>query len=285
MIVSHSKKFVFLRVTKTGSSTAMVMMRLGVYWDYDKDHLSSAPGWHLSGINLPPEPDPLSKTWRHATLQALVDHGVLTDEQLRTYDIYAFVRNPYERFVSGYYHTTMVGDLGKSGLNAQQFLDRRKLYPGKSEYFTPQIVGRPQHLWFTYKGRRVVKPLCFDHYDDEIRFMLKRCGGWIFPEIPVINRSQADYRCASRPTVKQWGAELALHPEIKKEIEHEYKEDFDLYEMARNDAELRHGKRVQEYHRLGPSSLNLSHDADSFMEGSVYKRKTKPPPPVPSDDG
>lgn len=276
MIVSHSRKFVFLRVTKTGSTTAQILLRLGVHWDYERDHLSSAPGWDMAGVNLPPDPDPLSITWRHADLESLVDKGVLTEEQVYEYDVYAFIRSPYERFVSGYFHTNVRGDWGPAGLTAEQFLQRKKQYPGKPEYFTHQIVGRPQHLWFQYKGDYIVKPLCFDNYDEELRFLLDRCGGYQFPEIPLINRSKADYRGKgrSRKHTREWGAEAMLDPQIQKEIEEIYGDDFKVYTMARDDARLRHGEGNPNYCGLGPKPRNLSKDADTFMDYAQPEGRT-----------
>jgi hypothetical protein len=84
VLVSHEKGFAFFRVPKTGSTTAYRMLaKCGIDWDYD------------SGPATPPNSD-----WPHWTPAEAVANGVLTQAQVDSYQLYAFFRNPVERFAS-----------------------------------------------------------------------------------------------------------------------------------------------------------------------------------------
>ena len=52
MIISHSKKFVFFRVAKTGSTTAEVMLRMSGAFDTAADILTGTREWELPSCNI-----------------------------------------------------------------------------------------------------------------------------------------------------------------------------------------------------------------------------------------
>ena len=199
MIISHKDKFAFFQVPKTGSSTAVMCLRMcGAF-----DDSVIAVGSHIA--ELPPKNMPdfvyerisQSKDKRlkqrhndwirgsHWTPTQAVSMGLLTIEQLREYDVYAFLREPKDRAISAY--------CWSNGHDPSPAAMRRDVHAGNFW----GIAGVRQVEYFKVAGEQVVEPLDFGDYDNELRRMIAGLGGYEFTEIPVINKSpgrkDADY--------------------------------------------------------------------------------------------
>lgn len=231
MILSHSKKFIFFRVAKTGSTTAEVMLRLSSAFDFSQDFLSGTREWVLPTINRLEErhPDP-EFNWSHATPQDLIDLGVLTMEQLREYDCYAYVRPVGSRFVSGYMHcmrTGKWGPEGKHGLQPDQFMKRWR--EDHDKYSAWEIIGRDQTEWFFAEGEQVVQPLDFSNYQAELHRVLKALGAIQFAEIPRLNRSHQELSSVERR--RAWAKAIwDDQPEVQCEVYERYANDIAFYQ-------------------------------------------------------
>ena len=223
MIISHKDKFAFFRVPKTGSSTAAVCLRMcGVF-----DDTLIASGTHIT--ELPPLNMPefvyekiaeaqrggiklKHQAWitgQHWTPMQAINMGFMTMEQMREYNVYAFLREPKNRAISSFnFHNGQGGDPAYMRVNvkAHQFWG---------------IAGVSQCNYFKVDGEQVVEPLDFGDYDNELRRVIDSMGGHSFTEIPKVNRTmkaglppkQADY----------------MDSHTHKVLEQRYAEDYELY--------------------------------------------------------
>lgn len=242
MILSHSKKFVFLRNAKSGSTTAQVMLRMFGGFDPSVDMLSGTREWSLPPINIPdsipgrtyagPTIERADRmNWHHSTPQQLIDRDVMTLEQLREYDCWAYVRDVKYRFISGCLHMTR-GKYGPSwthGVQPHMFLER---FRAKELMFSAaEIIGRQQRDWFFVGDEQVVKPLVFEDYEKELRFLIDRIGGAQPSEIPKLNTAPHHTRHHSKKW-KAWYAAAWEYPEVSSAILEQYAEDEEFYQKA-----------------------------------------------------
>jgi len=218
MIISHTKKFCFFRVTKTGSTTAQVMLRLTDAFDTEKDILTAPPEWKLPAYNVR---EPL---WKHSTPQDAVDAGVITVDQLMEYDCYAFVRDVDTRFVSAYHHANPLdGPQPKTFLKRMQRPNQRNKLQG--------LVGRPQVDWFHVNGIQVVTPLDFADYANELKKIIYPLGGNRFENIPHLNISRHDGKIKGQPR-KEWAERVWDYSQVQEEVYKIYAADRAFYERS-----------------------------------------------------
>jgi len=223
MIISHKDKFAFFRVPKTGSSTAAMCLRMcGVF-----DDTLIASGTHITELppmNMPPfvarkiaeaansNVKAKHQAWiigQHWTPKQAVSLGFMTMDQLREYNVYAYLREPADRAISAYCF--------KNGRDASPSGMRRQV---KVHNFWG-IAGVVQSTYFTVDGEQVVEPLNFGDFDNELRRMIDGLGGHEFTEIPKVNRTEKTGRRPPR------SAYIDAHSQ--KVLEARYAEDYELY--------------------------------------------------------
>jgi hypothetical protein len=232
MIISHSKKFIFFRPTKTGSTTADVLLRLSGAFDPEQDMFAQTKEWEMRPHNIPScIPDDITDIGvAHATPQRLIDWGVMTLEQLREYDCYAFLRPVESRFVAGYLHCVRRGSwgkIGKAGFQPTQFMQR---WRERANNFTPKdLLGMSQTSWFFVGDEQVVTPLDFRKYQVELRRLLDIVGGYQFPEIPRINRAP-QHMVIQNENRREWAESIWTdYDEIQREVLECYADDHAFY--------------------------------------------------------
>ena len=84
-MISHKHKFIFIHIPKTAGTSIEQALR--------DETCQLLPGEWAAGRGLHA---PLN----HLTLQELVDYGILTPAQLKSYFKFCFVRNPWDRLIS-----------------------------------------------------------------------------------------------------------------------------------------------------------------------------------------
>lgn len=211
MIISHAKKFAFFRVPKCGSTTSEFMLRLSDAFDDNVDIMTQCfGGFKMKNIpaalfarikkreqfirggnlqmfdgprrpeNMPKQGDVAGLSVAHMTPSDAIDHGIITIEQLREYDCYAFIRDPHDRYVSAFI-------FGGGPLAIPEIMLKSALRPG----FSMGLVEKPQWNWFYVDGEQVVEPLDFSNYTEELKHLIVGIGGYPFAQIPRINEATA----------------------------------------------------------------------------------------------
>lgn len=238
MILSRSKKFIFFRVAKTGSTTAEVMLRLSNAFDLSQDTLTGTRDFELPTVNRInqryPDPEGLFE-WPHARPIDLINLGVMTLEELREYDCYAFLRPTRTRFISGYLHHMRSGHWkkwrGEYGFKPRQFMARWR--EDHCAFSAWEIIGRKQTEWFFVDGEQLVTPLDFNDFQNELKKVIKKVGGHEFAEIPKINRAWQVREFVDRR--EGWAKEIwDTQPEVRAEALAYYADDVKFYEESFN---------------------------------------------------
>jgi hypothetical protein len=174
MIISHRKKFVFFANQKTGSKAVGLALRLsGIFDENDIMIAQPFPATRSVAIDLPEYNlgDHKSHIVNHMTPQRAIDAGYITLEQLREYDCYAFLRDPESRYLAS--RSSM--QISRNGNIAM---------PGRRV----SGVAPPQFEFFFVGDEQVVTPLDFDDYEQEIRMLLKKLGGYEHMDVPYIRK-------------------------------------------------------------------------------------------------
>jgi len=174
MIISHRKKFAFFANQKTGSKAVGLMLRLsGIF---DKNDIMVAqpfPATRTAEISLPEynlgEYSSLAVT--HMTPTDAIEAGFITLEQLREYDCHAFLRDAEERFIA-------------VRANLQMNRYGKMLPMNRPTPFAPP----PQYKFFFVGDERVVTPLDFNDYENEIRMLLDKLGGYTQTDVAQVTQ-------------------------------------------------------------------------------------------------
>lgn len=172
MIISHRLKFAFFASQKTGSKAVGLFLRLsGIFDKNDIMIMQPFPATRSVSIELPAYNIGDYSTYKvnHMTPSDAIEAGFITLEQLREYDCYAFLRNPKDRYISSR-ASMMIGRKGNIAM------------PGNRV----SGVAPPQYKFFYVGDEQVVTPLDFDKYEDELRMLLKKLGGYEHMDIPRI---------------------------------------------------------------------------------------------------
>lgn len=171
----------------------------------------------------------------HATLDdmthpdSLQSFGFLTEEQIYQYDHYAVLRHPMKRLISCiiFAHAMRFG-------NRQVPLIMEDFHKEVLEQGLRGLVYRKQIDYFTYKGethhngKRIVTPIIFEDYANEVNKTITALGGTPLAEIPKFKSQHARRMLEEdKPTIEAW---IDPYPEVKQAILDFYAEDIALWE-------------------------------------------------------
>lgn len=221
MIISHSKKFVFFRIPKTGSSTAQTILRMSNAFDLKRDLLTATTQWFLSNCNVPHSKRHGNLVNAHCTPAIAIEEGVLTLEQLHEYNCFAFCRDVHSRFVSAYVHAN-----GTKAVQPSTFL--KKIQSERGNAMFDHLLGRPQVDYFFHEGVQVVTPLDFKNYAPEIQKVLRLLGANYFEEIPKLNVTALgpDYE---KKEITKWAERLWNVDHVRGYVKHRFADDREFY--------------------------------------------------------
>jgi hypothetical protein len=163
-------------------------------------------------LNNDPDWEKAARFGPHMNLKVMIEE-LLPEVDIAQYDVYAYLRDPYQRFISSCGHLLhahpdidIIWDIAKSLGNGKE-----------------GVLFWKQSSYFIYEGNIITHPLNFNFYQHELRYLIKRVGGVQPPIIPRMN--------ATGQILKSTHAfEDCWTDETIKAIEEYYIEDIELYE-------------------------------------------------------
>ena len=150
MIISHSKKFIFLRTRKTASAT--IQSYLLKYLNPKTDFATSMSGLGISGLN----DSDVSNSPDHVTINhAITQNYPISEEDLKDYFVFCFERNPWRKCISHYnYHKDNAEGSDALWAKNMSFSDyiEHKVYPKDSHMYqrnnksVADFIGKYENL-------------------------------------------------------------------------------------------------------------------------------------------
>jgi Sulfotransferase family len=192
MIISHRKRFIFFAVPKTATHAVRHALRMQM----GPDDLEQ-----VAFINPRKFPFPELRDIRHGHISAREIRPVIGEDVFSSYFKFAFVRNPYDRFIS---YCAFMGRNGEFQAEPQRFMywlvDQAKPpYPLLLRPQTDFLVDEDETLAMDCVGRT-------EHLQADYNRICARLG---FTPTPLerVNASQhRDYRDYYDPPLQQWVA-------------------------------------------------------------------------------
>lgn len=134
---------------------------------------------------------------KNLTLQEIVNCGIMSIDQLDTFKVYGFIRDPIERFISAYFferHSMGMPTSKDDFIGAVYALDH---------YYGPiSFINRPYKLFFECQGKQYGKPLDYRNYKYEMKRIIESYGGKFPTVLPTL---KGDIRPEwSREPYKNW---------------------------------------------------------------------------------
>lgn len=130
----------------------------------------------------------------HLTPSHLVRLGLLTEQQLADFNVFAFVRDPLERWVSGQFLVRQLGGVNQNSLAHLTNIVRSGSFRGKnpSSLVTPMMRD-----YFFHDGQQVVTAYHYDDVETVVGDLIESSGGTRpseFPQVGVINVVPQEFR-------------------------------------------------------------------------------------------
>lgn len=151
MIVSNSRKFVYLRVPRTGSTSLANFLIEHVDFCRETDFHTPVPYNRVAGLNMS------AANRVHATLEDIVGYGILR-HPIEDYAIFGIVRDPVDRFISSAWHACK-----HHGIQARDN-DEAVAY-GWRVADPQEPIFRLQADWLLHERQQINRIFAYEHLD------------------------------------------------------------------------------------------------------------------------
>lgn len=236
MIFCKSRKFIFLRVPKTASTS--LSMQIQKHLDFRPGDFATKfsvfgypiPSVGIEHLKLNYNPIEITsfKEDEHMQLSRLELFNIINPEELDSYSIYGVLRNPVDRFFSLFSH--MITTRQEFGLNVEKMtkeeiasfafyrLKQAKIngtdysYPARVEGRYEFIPMHQQAKWLVYRNKIINNIIVYPKFDE----FLTHLNG----------NSELQFR----EKIGKKPINSPISDSTLKEIKYWYPEDFDLWE-------------------------------------------------------
>ncbi len=215
MIISNEKKFIYLRVPKTGSTSVSVYMYENLPLEdsifrtadkstyLDTNNYTIKPGYFdVQKAKLPHN--------THSTLECAVKAGLLKHD-ITEYDVYGVLRNPVDRFIS-FWSMTHVIEGNDIATNFDVFKEYMRMF-----------VNRSQTTWLKHNGTIINKLFLYENITDLVRDISAKYGVH-----DTSNFNQYRFR--------SYNKQDAVPKKVMDYIQFYWEEDFELYANLKNSS-------------------------------------------------
>ena len=195
MLISHTYKFCYVHIPRTGGSWITYKLR-------DADPDLRGTGREIPLLHAHPMRVEYIKFGRHGRLDQMYQ---ACDVDLNDYFKFSFVRHPYTRFQSAYSYFNNITDTAKNAgfSNYQQMMDWIEDTKAVKLHVKPQSYWHDQRINQYFKFEEVEK-LSLEKFISGLNY----------------NKRSAKIRKSDHPE---------LDPTLKQRIYNFYKQDFDLF--------------------------------------------------------
>ena len=203
MIVSNSRKFIYLRVPRTGSTSLSNFLIEHLEFCRDSDFHAPVPYNGITGLNFS------AAESAHANLDDILGYGILK-YPLSDYSVFGVIRDPVDRFLSSAWHACQ-----HQGVEA---MDNNQAVMFAWQAGSPSApIFRPQTAWLLHERKPIDKIFAYEHLD---RLAQEILGSG---QARVTFRHRSDSR-------KHRSSDL--DDSLKRKILTVYQDDQDLYERV-----------------------------------------------------
>lgn len=156
MIISNEKKFIYLRVPKTGSTSISVYfyenlpLESSILRTIDRSNYLDVKNYSIKNGYFEVERRLELKHNTHSTVQCAVDAGLLMHD-ISEYSVYGVLRNPIDRFKSFWSMTKVI-----EGNDIVENFDVFKAY-------MRMFVSKPQVTWLKHNGELINKLFLYEN--------------------------------------------------------------------------------------------------------------------------
>ena len=210
MIVCNSRKFVYLRVPRTGSTSLSNFLIANLTFDPKTDIHTPIPYNKVAGLNCP------DATRVHATLDEIIAYGYL-QHPIGEYRVFGVIRDPVDRFLSSAWLACR--QLGINVTDNNEAVRRALPVAGDNE-----TVFRRQTDWLLHEGKPVDRIFPYRRLDELAQELL----GLRQASVTFRHRSESRGDCTDR-----------LDQGLRNEILARYGDDQKLYERVIGQGEGR----------------------------------------------
>lgn len=201
MIVIPNKKFIFLRVPRTASTSMSQFLLENIG---RMDSIVHTPVYYSNFFG----PNPIFKPELvHATINELIQEGVVDLDRAKTSRIFASIREPVDRFISYAYHI----NIDNTERDINKLVDKT----------LKSILPKKQSEWLMFDNKHISDINCYTQLSEMAQNIFKylnvKSGGNIY----YSHRSE-----------ERENKSCIIDSQLRKQILEIYKEDQILYEEA-----------------------------------------------------
>jgi len=205
MYINRTKKFIFLRVTKTGSTSIQNYLIDSIGTDevsHAKVETNSC--YSTSSCNC-------STEMSHLNVTELLHYNLIKPDDLQDYSIYGIIRNPIDRFISACYH---VPENGYRLPNIDSLSTDECV-----EYYLNRIsvnnwLMLPQAYWLLHEGKHISNIFLYENLSSLVSSIY---GKDIVLPYKHRNWARKDKSCN-------------IHQDLQDEILRLYRTDYEIYQ-------------------------------------------------------
>lgn len=210
MFINHTKKFIFLSVTKTGSTSVKSVLVKNCQNDDIAYTRSNFDEDYYDAYNIPE-----NEFSTHLNLSEALELNILTKKQIQEYRIFGILRNPVDRFISQISFLMFYG-------RENNLFDQNKIiqewYRIKHEFdgsIIEKEIMKPQIYWLKHKGIPINNLVQYENIENIIYYMIGKKIELPSYRSDIRNEKQKNYKC--------------VYDYLRNRIIDEYVEDHSLY--------------------------------------------------------